>query len=296
MFPTAHTLSSFVRRVLLLATATALLTTSLTGPATAGGTPAAPVLTAASPTTTAACRSIPTDRSLQVTRTVHDVGRSLGVSAKVMLAGFEAGWVESHMNNLRCGDRDSLGVFQQRPSQGWGEPAQILDVSYAATRFFSAAKARERSCAGCTAGQLAQVVQRSAFPLRYDQSEGVARELLQEVAGGNDATLNPFKAAEVCGTGFRLIDQQKLGTVGAVFLLWDGRTKRNCVVALKTKSVGTATPMSASLKPDGTSSTVDSGKFGFYAGPVTRPAPRCLSWGGSIGTQRYTSPREHCGS
>jgi hypothetical protein len=52
---------------------------------------------------------VPPTHDLEVTKTVYTVGLRLGVSDKVMLAGFEAGWVESHMNNLRCGDRDSLG-------------------------------------------------------------------------------------------------------------------------------------------------------------------------------------------
>lgn len=42
---------------------------------------------------------------------------------------------ESTMRNLRYGDRDSLGLFQQRPSQGWGTPAQILDIEHATTSF-----------------------------------------------------------------------------------------------------------------------------------------------------------------
>jgi hypothetical protein len=46
------------------------------------------------------CDSIPSDRDLAVTQTVHQVGVNMGASPKVMLAGFEAGWVESHMNNL----------------------------------------------------------------------------------------------------------------------------------------------------------------------------------------------------
>jgi hypothetical protein len=83
----------------------------------------------------AASCHVPSNRDISVTRTVYDVGVELGVSDRVMLAGFEAGWVESRMNNLSCGDKDSLGVFQQRPSQGWGTPQQIMDVSYAATQF-----------------------------------------------------------------------------------------------------------------------------------------------------------------
>ena len=45
---------------------------------------------------------------------------------------------ESDLENLDYGDRDSLGVFQQRPSQGWGTPAQIMNPVYATTRFYDA--------------------------------------------------------------------------------------------------------------------------------------------------------------
>src|SRR5690606_12628496 len=93
-----------------------------------------------------------------------------------------AGWVESHMNNLPCGDRDSLGVFQQRPSQGWGTPEQIMNVSYAAEQFFVRAVRVEQQFPGLTAGQTAQKVQRSAFPERYDRAEAKARALLEEAA------------------------------------------------------------------------------------------------------------------
>ncbi|MEV4008800.1 hypothetical protein AB0K37_42095, partial [Actinomadura sp. NPDC049753] len=123
---------------------------------------------------------VPPDRDLEVTKAVYIVGRDLKVSDKVMLAGFEAGWVESHMNNLPCGDRDSLGVFQQRPSQGWGTPEQIMQVPYAARQFFTRAVRVEQQSPHLTAGQTAQKVQRSAFPDRYDQAEGKARALLSE--------------------------------------------------------------------------------------------------------------------
>ncbi|MFF8713714.1 LGFP repeat-containing protein [Streptomyces sp. NPDC015184] len=121
---------------------------------------------------------IPADRDIAVTRKVYEVGQRRGVSAKVMLAGFETGWVESRMNNLACGDRDSLGVFQQRPSMGWCQPAQCLDVDYAANKFFEVAQQMEPDWA--TAGELAQAVQRSAYPERYGQAEGYARELMAE--------------------------------------------------------------------------------------------------------------------
>ncbi|MFH9424099.1 hypothetical protein [Streptomyces sp. NPDC017529] len=123
---------------------------------------------------------VPPNRDLEVTKAVYIVGRGLGVSDKVMLAGFEAGWVESHMNNLQCGDRDSLGVFQQRPSQGWGTPQEIMQVPYAATQFFTRAVRVEQQNPQLTPGQTAQRVQRSAFPDRYDEAEAKARALLEE--------------------------------------------------------------------------------------------------------------------
>ena len=63
---------------------------------------------------------------------------------KVRLSAFEAAIVESGVHNLNYGDRDSLGVFQQRPSQGWGTPAQVTNVDYAATQFITRAHPGQR--------------------------------------------------------------------------------------------------------------------------------------------------------
>jgi hypothetical protein len=130
-----------------------------------------------------ACTGIPTNHDPNVIRVVYQVGLDRNVSPKVMLAAFEAGWVESRMNNLNCGDKDSLGVFQQRPSQGWGTPEQIMNVSYAATQFFVQAQRNEPLHPEYTAGLLAQSVQRSCCPERYDQAEGRARAMLDEARG-----------------------------------------------------------------------------------------------------------------
>ncbi|GIF77437.1 hypothetical protein Asi02nite_69550 [Asanoa siamensis] len=113
-----------------------------------------------------------------------------------MLAGFETGWVESHMNNLNCGDSDSLGVFQQRPSQGWGTPQQIMNVTYAANKFFDVGEVEDRNCASCTAGQIAQRVQRSAHPERYDAAEAKARALLAEARRGGFDDIGVYRPAE----------------------------------------------------------------------------------------------------
>ncbi|HEY0639995.1 MAG TPA: VCBS repeat-containing protein [Pseudonocardiaceae bacterium] len=127
-----------------------------------------------------ACSSIPPSHDPNVIRIVMKVGLDRNVSPKVMLAAFEAGWVESRMNNLPCGDKDSLGVFQQRPSYGWGTPEQILDVAYASMQFFIRAQANEPLYPSYSAGLLAQSVQRSCCPERYDQAEARARSMMDQ--------------------------------------------------------------------------------------------------------------------
>jgi len=132
---------------------------------------------------------------LTVARTICNVGRSRGVSDREMLAAFETAIVESGVRNLNYGDRDSLGVFQQRPSQGWGTPAQVMNVEYAAGKFFDVARTK-LSC-GPSAGKLAQCVQRSAFPSRYDENERNARNLMAQIgcsatgSGGGSNNFNP---------------------------------------------------------------------------------------------------------
>ncbi len=107
----------------------------------------------------------------------------LGASSKVMLSLFEAGIVESGFTNSRkATDHDSVGFLQQRPSQGWGTVDQIMNVAYATKSYITRAKANEAKYA--TAGQLAQSVQRSAYPDKYDKVEKEAVALLAKVKGG----------------------------------------------------------------------------------------------------------------
>lgn len=114
---------------------------------------------------------------------ILSVGAQVGANSKQLLAAIEAALVESGLVNVRHGDRDSLGLFQQRPSQGWGTQSQVMDPYRAARSFFLGAGtnrgALEVSQAG-TAGQLAQRVQRSAFPDRYDKRETDAKSILAQ--------------------------------------------------------------------------------------------------------------------
>lgn len=135
------------------------------------------------------CASIPSTADSAVRDQVYRITQSRGVTAKVLLSTFETAWVESHVNNLNCGDQDSVGVFQQRPSQGWGTVAQIMDVSYSTGKYLDQAIVNDQNNPGYTAGQLAQSVQRSEYPDRYDQAQSTAQDLINQaiasVGGGS---------------------------------------------------------------------------------------------------------------
>jgi len=91
-----------------------------------------------------------------------------------------------------------------------------------------------------------------------------------------------------------VIDYATLGSAGTVYLLYKDGT--NCVVTIKATSIGTASATSAFLEVEGATRTTDSGSFAYYAGPVTKSAAgKCVKWGGSVGSNAYTSPFEHCG-
>jgi murein DD-endopeptidase MepM/ murein hydrolase activator NlpD len=127
--------------------------------------------------------------------------------------------------------------------------------------------------------------------------EGVTVSLGQKKAitstnacGGSS---NPHTPEEVCGSGFEVIDQAAV-TGGTVYLLYNGGNSNNCVTTLKSTSLGTPSPVSAFLEPEGGSRTTDQGNFAYYAGPVKKAAPGvCVKWGGSV-SSTYTSPFEHC--
>jgi hypothetical protein len=134
-----------------------------------------------------------------VAETIVRVGQDLGATAHQIRAALAAAWVESRWQNLNYGDRDSIGVFQQRPSMAWGSPAELMNVATAARKFYLGAGtnrgAFQVSQAG-TAGELAQRVQRSGFPARYDQQIGAADEILARFnrngGAGGSSSPNPL--------------------------------------------------------------------------------------------------------
>ena len=121
-------------------------------------------------------------------RIIVSVGRSLGVPHYGLVVGLAAAAQESGLRNLTYGDRDSIGIFQQRPSTGWGTLAQILEPTYSARLFFGGPKnpnaANTRGLLDIPGWQsksvtdAAQAVQLSGFPTAYAKWETSARSWL----------------------------------------------------------------------------------------------------------------------
>jgi hypothetical protein len=119
---------------------------------------------------------------LQHAATINAVGLSRGESERARVIALATAWQESSLRNIDRGDRDSLGLFQQRPSQGWGRAAQIMDPVYAAGQFFDhLAKVRGWQDMSLTAA--AQAVQRSGHPDAYAKWEWDAQTLAKQLSG-----------------------------------------------------------------------------------------------------------------
>jgi hypothetical protein len=105
-----------------------------------------------------------------------------GMPARAASIALATAYQESKLYNLEGGDRDSLGLFQQRPSQGWGTRKQILDPHFATTAFYDALHEVD-GYQGMRITAAAQEVQRSGFPEAYADHEQDARVLASALTG-----------------------------------------------------------------------------------------------------------------
>jgi hypothetical protein len=108
-----------------------------------------------------------------IAATIAGVAARHGLGRRAVTIAYAAALQESQLQNLGYGDRDSVGVFQQRPSQGWGTTAELEDPVYATTKFF-AALVRIRGYAAMPVDRAAQDVQHSADGYAYGQWTEVA--------------------------------------------------------------------------------------------------------------------------
>ena len=109
-----------------------------------------------------------------------------GMPARAATIALATAYQESDLRNLEYGDRDSLGLFQQRPSQGWGSRAQLLDPYFSVNAFYDAL-AQVDGYLTMPVTQAAQQVQRSGFPGAYADHEQDARVLASALTGNSRA-------------------------------------------------------------------------------------------------------------
>ncbi|MYX29093.1 heavy metal transporter [Streptomyces sp. SID8381] len=120
--------------------------------------------------------------------TIAAVGTDRGLPERAVTIALATALQESGLRNIEHGDRDSLGLFQQRPSQGWGTPKEIMDPAYAAGMFYEhLAKVPDYQRLPLTVA--AQRVQRSGFPEAYAKHEPDAALLAAALTGRAAATL-----------------------------------------------------------------------------------------------------------
>ena len=159
---------------------------------------------------------------IDIAQRIYQKGSSLGANNQEIQAAIATAIQESVLTNLSGGDRDSLGIFQQRPSMEWGSRSQINNLDFAIESFFTGRGSNpgmidNRSRAGGDVYQQSHLTQRSAHPDAPRQWDGEAAALLRAVSGGGGLTgLNTgqFGAAQsMSGQNFNveseLINQQE---------------------------------------------------------------------------------------
>jgi hypothetical protein len=142
--------------------------------------------------------------------TIAATGVIKGIPDRGIVIALATAMQESELYNLSYGDRDSLGLFQQRPSQGWGTPEQVQDPRYAAAAFYNQL-VRVPGWQDMRLTDAAQAVQRSAFPEAYQKWEPDAQVLGEALlgshatavtcSGAGEPTLRGAAAAEALAAG-----------------------------------------------------------------------------------------------
>ncbi|WP_405795044.1 hypothetical protein [Streptomyces sp. NBC_01506] len=127
--------------------------------------------------------------------TISAVGTTRGMPERAVTIALATALQESALRNIDHGDRDSVGLFQQRPSKGWGTVEQILDPVYSAGKFY-AGLAEVPGYSRLPLTEAAQRVQRSGFPQAYAKHEPDATLLSAALTGRAAATLTCTGASD----------------------------------------------------------------------------------------------------
>ncbi|ANZ36143.1 hypothetical protein BBK82_08760 [Lentzea guizhouensis] len=120
------------------------------------------------------------DEQRNIVAQIISIGQQRELPPLAWQIAIQAGMTESGLRPLNYGDRDSLGIFQMRPSMGWGTEAQVVDPVYAINKFYDVLL-KVPDWENRRPGDSAQAVERSAFPDRYHNWEAMAAFLLSEL-------------------------------------------------------------------------------------------------------------------
>ncbi|MGD9961041.1 hypothetical protein [Nocardioides sp.] len=110
------------------------------------------------------------------------IGVRRGLPARAVSIALATAYQESKITNLETGDRDSVGIFQQRPSQGWGTVKEILNPYYSINTFYDALEQID-GYEDMRITEAAQEVQRSGFPEAYQDHAEDARAVASALTG-----------------------------------------------------------------------------------------------------------------
>lgn len=121
--------------------------------------------------------------------TITAIGLQRDIGEQGIVVALATARQESDLFNIDYGDRDSLGLFQQRPSQGWGSPEEILDPRYATTTFYEKLEKID-GWESMRITEAAQAVQRSAFPEAYQKWEDHSQAIAETFIGSTDVGVN----------------------------------------------------------------------------------------------------------
>jgi hypothetical protein len=145
--------------------------------------------------------------------TIAAVGVRRKMPERAVVVALATALQESKLENISHGDRDSVGLFQQRPSQGWGTPEKLQDPRYAAARFYAALK-KVKGWKEMRVTDAAQTVQRSAYPNAYekwaDESAVLARALTGRATGAVECTVSGEPAARGAAAASALVTGMRL--------------------------------------------------------------------------------------
>ncbi|MET8148742.1 hypothetical protein ACIBSW_12660 [Actinoplanes sp. NPDC049668] len=145
--------------------------------------------------------------------TIAAVGVRRKMPERAVVVALATAFQESKLENLDSGDRDSVGLFQQRPSQGWGTVEKIQDPRYAATKFYASLK-KVKGWEKMRVTDAAQKVQRSAYPNAYekwaDESAVLAKALTGRKGGAVECTITGEPALRGAAAATALADGMRL--------------------------------------------------------------------------------------